>query len=110
MEVELMAKHIRAFEGVMGVSIADPDGRCVASEDATFADGYAAIAPYVMHCARTIGEAMGLGDSLYVQCSAGEKRFSMIGNEEVSAAIEFTSPSDLNTISMDAVGLLAAYR
>lgn len=110
MEVELMAKHIRAFEGVTGVSIADPDGRCVASEDSAFADGFAAIAPFVMRCARTVGEAMGLGDNLYVLCSAGDVRFSMIGDDDVSAAIEFASPSDLNTISMDAVGLLAAYR
>lgn len=110
MEVELMAKHIRAFEGVSGVSIADPDGRCIAAEDATFADGFAVIAPFVMNCARSVGESMGLGDCLYVQCSVGDMRFSMIGDEAVSATIEFISPSDLNAVSMDAVGLLAAYR
>jgi len=110
MEVELMAKHIRALEGVTGVSIADTDGRCVASEDATYADGSAVIAPFVMQCSRGVGEAMGLGDCVYVVCAAGNERFSLMGDEHVSVAIEFSSPVDLNAISMDAVGLLAAYR
>ncbi len=110
MEYGLLAKHIRALEGVTGVTVADAEGRCLAREDCSYPGGLAAATVLVMNHAAQLAEMLGLGESPHVDFVCGLTRVALIGNANTFVAIEYAWPADSDRLAAETVGLLAAYR
>ena len=92
--------------GVSGVLVADQNGALLAEEDSENPEALAATASFTLSCVTKLGDALALGDPLYIIAASSQRRLGFVQGVERLAALELSVLSTAAGACQEAGALL----
>jgi len=92
--------------GVTGALVTDENGALLADQDSENPEVLAAATTFVLSCVTKLGDALALGDPLYVIAGSSQRRLGFIKGIARLAAVEISSASAAAGACQEAVALL----